>query len=126
LLKIVQIVILICSSLFAKDYFISFRYSIKNFQLTYSKFNCSKALSKSKNKGIFLFSLPCDSNIKKCCKQYEDIIAKKLLKLQIYTYSHDKLNKNLLNSTSKLTFTPKRFGIILKDGEMKFYLKGED
>jgi len=107
------------------DYFISFQYRVSNYKLSYFKFNCSKALSKVDSKKRFLFSLPCDSSVIKCCYKHKNEIMDFLLK-NVVLYSRDKVNNFSLSNISTLTFLPQRFDIIIKNGIAYFYLKGDE
>jgi len=117
-------IIVIFSFLFGKDYYISFSFSSLNTKLIYTKFNCSKALTASKLPKKFLFKIPCNKTIKKCCQLNQKMIIDKLLKNNIYIYSFNYMKNNIIfKNYSKLTFLPKRFDIILKDGYLYFYLR---
>jgi len=116
--------IIIFSFLFAKDFYISFSFSSLNYNLKFFQFNCSKALTSTKKNKVFLFKLSCKyKNIQKCCYLHQSEIIDNLLKNEVFLYSLDKLNKNFFKDYSKLTFTPKRFDIILKNGYLYFYLR---
>jgi len=117
------IIILLLNNLLFGDYFISFDFMSKNSKIIFFHFNCSKALTIKNSKKIFLFSLPLKKNIKTTCNFYEKKIIDFLLKRKVVIYSNEKLEKNNLNTQTKLTFLPKRFDIIIKNGFVKFYLK---
>ena len=118
---IILITLVICIN--AQDYFISFAFIQKNGKIIYDKFNCSKPLTTKYSKSTFLFSLPLVKDIKTTCIYYKDKIIDFLLKDDIYLKKKKKMYKNYLKSRIKLTFLPKRFDIIIKNGEVKFYLK---
>lgn len=119
----IGIIILFLNNLLFGDYFISFDFVSKNSKIISFHFNCSKALTIKNSKRIFIFSLPLKKNIKTTCDFYEKKIIDFLLKRKIVIYSNEKLVNNNLNTQTKLTFLPKRFDIIIKNGFVKFYLK---
>jgi len=124
-MRILKILITI-NFLFANDYFISFQYKIKNYRVEFFNFNCAKALSVKNSKKVFLFSFPCDNeNIQNCCLLNENKIVDFLLKKSVVISSEDELRSNSLQTSSKLTYLPQRFDIIIKDGIAYFYQKGE-
>jgi len=84
-------------------------------------------LSNSNDNKKFLFKLHCnETTIKNFCKKNEEMIFKKLLKTGVYSYNQDLLKNTFITSYSKLTFTPKRFDIIIKNNEIYFYLKEDN
>jgi len=123
-IKTSWIIIIFSLILFAKDYYISFSFASINYMLKVFQFNCSRALTSSNKHKIFLFKIGCEyKNINKCCYSHKSEIIDNLLKNEVFLYSLDKLNKNSFKDYSKLTFTPKRFDIILKNGYLYFYLR---
>ncbi len=117
------IIILLLNNLLFGDYFISFDFVSKNSKIVSFHFNCSRALTIKDSKKTFLFSLPLRKNIKTTCDFYENKIIDFLLKRKVVIYSNEKFVRNSLNTQTKLTFLPKRFDIIIKNGFVKFYLK---
>ena len=79
------------------------------------------------NNKKFLFKIPTVyDKIDKICENQKDEIALKLLKSGIYTSSYDDIyNNQAIKTYSKLTYIPKRFDIIIKNGFAYFYLKGD-
>lgn len=124
ILKIILLAVLINLAV-AGDYYISFKYYVKNYRLVYSKFNCSKALTNSKAPKKLLFSFKCRGDISECCFKYKDKIVDLLLKKVVFISSNDHIEKTKLTTTQKLTFLPQRFDIIIKNGSIYFYIKGE-
>jgi len=118
------VILTICS--FARDYYISFDYVVKNSELKVSHFNCSKALSKTKLKKTFLFSLPLYKNIKSTCYKYKNQIVDRLLKEEVILSSYDKKERFFFFDKTKLVFLPRRFDIIIKSNRVFFYVKEED
>ncbi|NPA12033.1 MAG: hypothetical protein GXO62_07310 [Epsilonproteobacteria bacterium] len=123
--KLALLIILLTTINYAKDVFISFSFANKNYKLIYQKFNCSLALAPKTAKKRYLFSVFCDGDLIKCCYKHQDEIITKILTYGIASFSNEKLTQNSFKSYAKITFTPKRFDIIIKDGVMKFYLKDE-
>jgi len=115
--------IFLFSFLFARDYFISFTFVNINSQLVVNEFNCAEALSVSSCKRSFLFSLPLKKDIKTTCNVYKEKIIDNLIKKGIIVYANEKRNKSYIRSRVKVTFLPRRFDIIIKNGVVKFYLK---
>ena len=113
--------ILFVSFLYADSFYISFQYATKDYKEIYSKFNCSKALSKFK-RGEFLFSLPCnEKKIIKFCYKNKEILIDKLLKKDIIFISRDKIYNTYIQTHKKLTFLPHKFDIIIKNDKIYFY-----
>jgi len=119
----IGIIILLLNNLLFGDYFISFDLVSKNSKIISFNFYCSKALSVKNSKKRYLFSLPLKKNIKTTCQFYKYKIIDFLSKKGVVVYSNENLTKNNLNTKTKLTFIPKRFDIIIKNGFVKFYLK---
>jgi len=125
-MNILRVVIILTTLLMfinARDYFISFSFLNINGNIVYSDFNCVRALSFITSDKRYLFSFPLHKDIKTTCKIYKEKIIDNLLKQKVFVYSDEKLFKNVLKSRIKLTFLPKRFDIIIKNGFVKFYLK---
>jgi hypothetical protein len=111
----VKILIFIPLFLFA-DYYISIQLSSNNAILQQYTLNCSKALTVSDADEKFIFKIKIDEkDINSLCKKEKDKIILNLLKYKSYIYSN--------NYYSKITFIPKRFDIIIKNGFAYFYLK---
>jgi len=123
ILRAVIILTILLTLINAKDYFLSFSFININGKIIYANFNCSKALSYKHSPKKYLFSLPLYKDIKTTCKIYKEKIIDILLKQKVFVYSNEKLSKNNSKSRIKLTFLPKRFDIIIKNGVVKFYLK---
>ena len=119
--------IIIFSFLFAKDYYISFSFSALDYQLNINQFICVKAMTQNYENKKMLFKIPTKfNNIDTFCKNQKDEIVLKLLKSGIYTSSYDDIfNNQAIKTYSKITFIPKRFDIIIKNGFAYFYLKGD-
>jgi len=125
ILKII-LALTVINIIYAKEVFISFQYKINNYQLSFSRFECSYAMTHVNSSKKFLFMFPCAQNdILKCCSKNRDLIIDKLLQRNIIIFSRDRLINNSLNNSAKLTFLPHRFDIIIKNGVAYFYLKGE-
>ncbi len=126
LLKIILSLIIIIN-LKAKDFYISFQYKVSNYKISFSRFNCSKAMTSSIEHKKFLFSLPCkSSSIRKCCYKNKSVIINELLKNGLIVTSNDEIINSNLKTRSKLTFLPHRFDIIMKNQIAYFYLKGNE
>ncbi|MEO1924181.1 MAG: hypothetical protein ABGX25_06705 [Nautiliaceae bacterium] len=120
------LILILLTQINAKEVFISFSFVSYNNKLVYNNFNCSFALTSSEENGVFLFSLPCNSDdIIKFCYKNSSLIIENLLKKNVFFYSNEKLDNNFYFGRSKITFTPKRFDIIIKDNWAYFYLKEE-
>ena len=121
-MRVFIILILMIMYIKGDDFFISFSLVNKNGKIISYDFKCSRALTYKYSKKKFLFSLPLVKDIKTTCKIYQDKIINFLLKENVIVYSNEKLSDTLI-SRIKLTFLPKRFDIIIKNGVIKFYLK---
>ena len=120
--------ILFFVNLEAGDYYISFQYATKDYIQIYSKFNCSKTLIPTTQKGKFLFSLPSNypqKDVIKFCYKNRDKIVDKLLQQNIILIAREKSYNTYLETHKKLTFLPHKFDIIIKNGYAYFYLKEE-
>ena len=122
-MRAVLILIILVLCINARDYFISFSFVNVNNKIIYSNFSCSKALTTKYSSKKYLFSLPFIKDIKTTCRVYKEKIIDKLFKSKVFVYSNEKVLKNYIKSRTKLTFLPKRFDIIIKNGVVKFYLK---
>ena len=119
--------ILLTTILYSKDYFISFSFTSLNNKIIYYKLDCAKAMTNKNVKRKLLFKLPTIYiEVKKICKYQSQILIDKLMKFESIIYSNDEILKNRYNFRTKLTFTPKRFDIIIKNGIADFYLKGDN
>jgi len=126
LLKALLLTAAISGFLFSKDVFISFQYRVKNFQIVYSNFECSAAMTGLNSERIFLFSIPCSGDELSCCRKHKDEIIKYLLHNEIILTSSDSLHTGSLNSYSNITYIPRRFDIIINNDTAYFYLKGDE
>jgi hypothetical protein len=118
--------ILIFINLYAKEVFISFQYKVDNYKLAFFNFNCSEAMTQKKGDKKLLFTFFCGAdNELKCCYLHKDLIVSKLLEDKIIITSSDSLRNNSLNNSSKLTYLPGRFDIIINNGVVYFYKKGD-
>ncbi len=114
------LIVAILTNLFATDYFISFNFVVKDYQLKVEHFNCSKAMMQQDLKKKYLFSIFSSSKkITKVCNQYKNYIIEQLINSNIIAYSNDSLHK----TRTKLSYPPKRFDIIINNGKIDFYLK---
>ncbi len=119
----IKLLLILISFLRAEEYFISFQLSSKNYRLIYENFNCSKKLTHTTGKKIFLFDIKCNkNNILKCCYEHKNEIIDKLINSKITITGRDEIS-NKQNSHAKLTFLPSTFDIIIKDQMLYFYLK---
>jgi len=82
-------------------------------------------MTHSKKKAKLLFSIPCSDDVLKCCNTNKEEIIYNLLKNDIIITSVDEVDFNSLNTSSKLSYIPRRFDIIIKNGVAYFYLKGD-
>jgi len=123
--KSIVFLIFFFSFICSKEYFISYQLISKNGILIYYKLNFSKCLSKTHFKKNFLFKIKVKKNydLDKLLSLYKDEIFEKLLTYQNVIYAYSNLVNFQLNSFQKLTFTPKRFDIILKNRYLYFYLR---
>lgn len=111
-------------SLFARDFFLSFDLTSKNYKLTSFHFYCSKAMTKSYRKGQLIFSIDTDYlKAEEVCKKDSSKIVDNLLKYKGVIYSNDKLKNFSLKNREKLSFPPRRFDIIIKNYRAYFFLK---
>jgi len=109
------------------DYFISFSFTSLNNKLIFYELNCAKAMTNKNVKKIFLFKFFTPyHNIKEICKYQSQILADKLIQFKSFVYSDNEMLKNSYHFRVKLTFRPKRFDIIIKNGIAYFYLKGDN
>jgi hypothetical protein len=100
------------------DYYLSFQLYSNDFVLQKYTLNCSKALTNSNSSKKLIFKIKTDKkSVLDLCKQEKDKIILNLLKNENYIYSK--------NNVTKLTFPPKRFDIIIKNGYVYFYLREE-
>jgi len=82
-------------------------------------------MTKSGCKKEFRFKFPADgSDIKKICLKNKEKIIQRLLEEDIYSASYDSLTGTKLKTSSKLTYLPHRFDIIIKNGYVYFFEKG--
>ena len=109
------------------DYFISFSFTSLNNTLISYELNCAKAMVDEDGKKIFLFKIVTPyHNVKQVCKYQSQILADKLIQFKSFVYSDNEILKNSYYFRVKLTFTPKRFDIIINHGIAYFYLKGDN
>ena len=109
--------------MYGDDYFISFSFVNINSKIIISNFDCSKALTFDSSKKKYLFKLPLKKDIKTTCKEFKEEIITHLLKNEVIIYSNEEVKQKYIKSRVKLTFLPKRFDIIIKNGFVEFYLK---
>ncbi|QCT94824.1 hypothetical protein FE773_06395 [Caminibacter mediatlanticus TB-2] len=72
---------------------------------------------------MFKIKVKKNYDLDKLLSLYKDEIFEKLLTYQNVIYAYSNLVNFQLNSFQKLTFTPKRFDIILKNRYLYFYLR---
>jgi len=121
---ILLILLAVCS--FARDYYISFDWVVKNGRLSVENFNCSNALIKTNSKKKLLFTFPLDKDIYTTCIKNKEKIANRLLKEKIVITSNEFKTHTFISTKTKLVCLPKRFDIIIKGKKVYFYLKEED
>ncbi len=106
------------------DYYISFDFVSKNGILITQNFNCSKAMKNTYGNKKFIFSFSTSyKTVRQICKFQKKQIINNLFRNRIYVYSNNKTVNSLAKTRTKITFLPKRFDIIIKNGTAYFYLK---
>ena len=125
MIRILGIKLLILTSLFAKEFYISFQAFSSNNILIYSHFTCSEAVVNINFGKKLLFSIDCNESIKKCCNKYRNFIVQNLLKEDVFIFSNDTKTYKSISSNTKLTYLPHLFDIILKDNRLYFYIKDD-
>jgi len=109
------------------DYFISFSFTSLNNIIIYYELNCARTLTNKNIERKLLFKIPTMYlQVKKLCKYQSQILIDNLIKFESIIYSNDEIFQNRYNFRTKLTFPPKRFDIIIKNGIAYFYLKGDN
>jgi len=122
-MKVIKVFLFVFLFLKADDYFISFSFIQINGKLIFTEFNCARAMVFKESKKKYLFTIPFKKNIKNSCNIYNEKIIDRVLKSEVFVYSNEQLSHSYLKSRTKLTFLPKRFDIIVKNGVLYFYLK---
>ena len=118
MIRIFGISLLIIIS-FAKEYFISFRFSSLNSLLINQNFICTEALIKHSCKRKFAFAIEVDSEFK--CENYKEKIIEKLIRSQVIITSFQEKINNSYYFKETLIYPPKLFDIIIKDDVAYFY-----
>lgn len=112
--------------LFATDYYLSFQFITHDYKLFSYKIEYSKALTNPKLKTIkTIIYYPEHKTLKNIFKYEADNIVDLLSKNGVIIYNNDKTHNFILQNRTKLSFPPKRFNIILKDGIMIMQEKQE-
>ena len=115
------------SLLFGMDYFISLHLTSVNNKLINYKLDYSKAMTSSNKRTKFLFFIDTPYlKVKDVLKYQQSEIINKLLKENVFIYSNSLLRKNYFYEKSKLSYTPKRFDIIIKNHRAYFFLKEDN
>jgi hypothetical protein len=115
---IFRILLIFFGFIYAKEYYISFRFSSVNSFLYDQNFNCSKTIQKYKCNKKLLFTLPLKKSFS--CKNYKSEIVNKLLKENIRVFSVERKYEGY-DFKNVITFTPKLFDIIIKNKKIYFY-----
>jgi hypothetical protein len=112
--------------LFATDYYLSFQFVTHDYKLFSYKIEYSKALTNPKLKTIkTIIYYPKHKTLKNIFKYEADNIVDLLSKNGVIIYNNDEVNNFMIKNRTKLSFPPKRFNIILKDGIMIMQEKQE-
>ncbi len=114
--------LILLSSLYAKEYYISFRFSAENSVIISQNFNCSKVLKKKKFKKKFLFKIKITKPF--ACSKYKEIIIQNLYNQNIYISSTEKKTP-FVSYKDVMTFLPHLFDIIINNDYAYFYIKDE-
>ena len=92
-------------------------YVTHNYQLFSYKIEYSKAMTTSNSKTIHTITYyPKHKTIKEIFKYEADNIVDLLSKEGVIVFNNDKSSNYILQNRTKVSFPPKRFSIILKDG----------
>ncbi len=106
------------------DYYLSFQYTVKDAQVINSQINYSKCMTTSDKKvKKYIKYFNKHKNIKDVFKYESENIIDLLSQNGIILDGSSKINNFYLNDKITITYLPKRFDIIFKDGYMMFGLK---
>ena len=112
--------------LFATEYWISFQYTIKNNQVINEQLNISRCMSEENlpTKKEFKYFNQHNS-LKDIFKYEKEELIDLFSKNGIILHSSQKIVNYYSDDKIKVTYLPKRFDIIFKDGYIIFRLKGK-
>ena len=110
--------------LFATQYFISFQYTIKNNKILNERFDYSRCMDNKKlpTKKEFKYFYN-HTSLKDIFKYEQSNLIDLFSKEGIILTDNQRIINYYLNDKVKITFLPKRFDIIFKDGYLIFKLK---
>jgi len=110
--------------LFATEYWISFQYTMKNNQIINEKFEYSRCMHPITSKTIKEFKYFNEhSNLKDIFKYEKENLIDLFSKEGVILHQNQKIVNYYSSDKVKITFLPRRFDIIFKDGYMIFKLK---
>ena len=112
--------------LFSTEYWISFQYTMKNNQIINEKFEYSKCMNPINSKTIKEFKYFNEhSNLKDIFKYEKEKLIDLFSKEGVILHQNQKIVNYYSSDKVKITFLPRRFDIIFKDGYMEFRLLRE-
>jgi len=110
--------------LFSTEYWISFQYTMKNNQIINEKFEYSKCMNPINSKTIKEFKYFNEhSNLKDIFKYEKEKLIDLFSKEGVILHQNQKIVNYYSSDKVKITFLPRRFDIIFKDGYIIFKLK---
>jgi len=110
--------------LFATQYWISFQYTMKNNQIINEKFEYSKCMYPTNSATIKEFKYFNQyKNLKDIFKYEKENLIDMFSKVGVIMHNNQKIVNYYSDDKVKVTFLPRRFDIIFKDGYIIFKLK---
>ena len=110
--------------LFATEYWISFQYTIQNNQIINEKFEYSRCMHSTTSKTIKEFKyFNKHTKLKDIFKYEKEDLIDLFSKEGVIMHNNQKIINYYSDDKVKITFLPRRFDIIFKDGYIIFKLK---